>query len=70
MMANKTAMTILALALGVSAVTGCGRRGSLETPSRATSNATAADQETSQSASTKKTDEEPDRPFLLDGLIE
>ena len=62
-MSTRFGLLFLILAALSVSITGCGRRGALDTPSQAA--AEARDE--------KPSDEEPeeeDKPFILDGLIE
>ncbi len=62
-MSARIGLLILMLAAMSVAVTGCGRRGALDTPSQAAVEARGE----------KPSDDEPeeeDKPFILDGLIQ
>jgi predicted small lipoprotein YifL len=56
----------VAVSLAALALAGCGRKGPLEPPSPAVT----TQQQTGQSVQTVQTPPQPDRPFVLDPLLD
>lgn len=66
-MTKRLTLIIACLAFTAAVATGCGRRASLDTPAQASQSAGQAQQEDETDSAGE---EKPDRPFILDGLIE
>lgn len=65
-MAVRLLTSLVTLLLVVAVASGCGRRGGLERPSQAA----VSENEAERARDADGDEEKPDKPFILDGLIE